>query len=280
MNKDIKVTIPMYSVTAFLIAHTDMNIKEKITETFAAFAKGDLTFNGVDLSFNFINDDEPETKEISFIKPSLDLSDIAVVTCLAGYKKYKVSSVLRGIFETAVIIKNHKKLLENGCFGAAPKQIVNDPTFDEIIDTVKKGTPFETTIAKLLSSMNQKKRTTAFVNDVFDTLNGLSIIITRINGEEVSCEYFKTIKNVDTEIVLKLKDAQKEEITDKAQEMAKTATDDEKTEAADAAEAEGDGEEQMNEGSETSEPEADKKEYEIKEPGDPLEDFSSMRLIS
>ena len=280
MNKDIKVTIPMYSVTAFLIAHTDMNIKEKITETFAAFAKGDLTFNGVDLSFNFINDDEPETKEISFIKPSLDLSDIAVVTCLAGYKKYKVSSVLRGIFETAVIIKNHKKLLENGCFGAAPKQIVNDPTFDEIIDTVKKGTPFETTIAKLLSSMNQKKRTTAFVNDVFDTLNGLSMIITRINGEEVSCEYFKTIKNVDTEIVLKLKDAQKEEITDKAQEMAKTATDDEKTEAADAAEAEGDGEEQMNEGSETSEPEADKKEYEIKEPGDPLEDFSSMRLIS
>ncbi len=271
MNKDIKVTIPMYSVTAFLIAHTDMNIKEKITETFAAFAKGDLTFKGVDLSFNIINDDKTETKETSFIKPSLDLSDIAVVTCLAGYKKYKVSSVLRGIFETAVIIKNHKKLLENGCFGAAPKQIVNDPTFDEIVDTVKKGTPFETTIAKLVSSTGQEKRTTAFVDRIFDQLKGLSIVVTRVNGEELSGEAFKTCKNAETEIILKLKDAQK---------TAEPDTDDETAEAADAAEAEDDSEDQAAEASEASEPEAKLKPYEVDEPGDPLEDFSSMKLIS
>ncbi|MBP3856339.1 MAG: hypothetical protein IK990_12090 [Ruminiclostridium sp.] len=280
MRQSIKITIPKYSVTEFLMKCTDMDVKEKIEETFEAYAKGNITFKNVDLSFNVLNSDEQNEKAPSFVRPSIDLKDPTVVKCVTEYDEYSVSFAMRSIFETAVIIKQHDKLLSNGCLGAIPKQIVNDPTFDEIIDTVKKGTPFETTIAKLLSSMNQKKRTTAFVNDVFDTLNGLSIIITRINGEEVSCEYFKTIKNVDTEIVLKLKDAQKEEITDKAQEMAKTATDDEKTEAADAAEAEGDGEEQMNEGSETSEPEADKKEYEIKEPGDPLEDFSSMRLIS
>ena len=273
MRKPIKMTIPKYSVTEFLAKHTDMNVKGKIEETFEAYAKGNIAFKNVDLSFNVLNSDEQNEKAPSFVRPSIDLKDPTVVKCVTEYDEYSVSFVMRSIFETAVVIKQHDKLLSNGCFCAAPKQFVNDPTFDEIIDTVKKGTPFETTIAKLLSSMNQKKRTTAFVNDVFDTLNGLSIIITRINGEEVSCEYFKTIKNVDTEIVLKLKDAQKEEITDKAQEMAKTAIDDEKTEAADAAEAEGDGENHTNEASEASEPEAKLKPYEVDEPRDSLEDL-------
>lgn len=256
MRKPIKMTIPKYSVTEFLAKHTDMNVKGKIEETFEAYAKGNIAFKNVDLSFNVLNSDEQNEKCPSCVRPSIDLKNPAIVKCVTGYDEYSVSFVMRSIFETAVVIKQHDKLLSNGCFGAAPKQIVNDPTFDEIIDTVKKGTPFETTIAKLLSSMNQKKRTTAFVNDVFDTLNGLSIIITRINGEEVSCEYFKTIKNVDTEIVLKLKDAQK---------TAEPDTDDETAEAADASEA--------SEASKPSEPEAKLKPYEVEASKDSLEDL-------
>ena len=271
MRQSIKITIPKYSVTEFLMTRTDMCVKEKIEETFAAYAKGNITFKNLDLSFNVLNSDEQNEKAPSFVRPSIDLKDSTVVKCVTEYDEYSVSFVMRSVFETAVIIKQHDKLLSNGCLGAAPKQIVNDPTFDEIIDTVKKGTPFETTIAKLLASMNQKKRTTAFVNDVFDTLNGLSIIITRINGEEVSCEYFKTVKNVDTEIVLKLKDAQ---------ESAKTATDDETIVATDAAEAEDDGKDQVDEASEVSEPQAYQKEYEVEESKDPMEDPSSMRFIS
>lgn len=153
---------------------------------------------------------------------------------------------------------------------------------------VKEGT-YKNTLAELVSSQKTKKRTDAIIDRLYRRLGDESIVMTFVNGNEITPVEFKKIHDFDTKIILKYIETQEEsngESGDKAQEAAKaepdtktqeaakTATDDETAEAADAAtETDNDGEDQALEAPKTSEPNADKKEYEDEEHRDSIEDF-------
>lgn len=100
--------------------------------------------------------------------------------------------------------------------------------------------------------------------------------MTFVNGNEITPVEFKEIHDFDTKIILKYIETQEEsngESDDKVQESEEAATDDETTEAANAAEAEDDGEDKAAEASEASAPEARLKPYEVEASRDPLEDL-------
>ena len=194
-----------------------------------------------------------------------------------AFGKGKRSETLRTIFESAIISKYRTKLIENGWL-AVPgvSKVEKKLTFDEIIELVKKGA-YKITLAELVSSQKTKKRTDAFIDRLYRRLGDESIVMTFVNGNEITPVEFKEIHDFDTKIILKYIETQEEsngESGDKAQEAAKTATDDETAEAADAAtETDNVGEDQAAEASEASEPEAKLKPYEVEASRDSLEDL-------
>ena len=299
MNTYPKVYYSKGSVIDFLKTRTDMDVSKVLTEVIRSYAAGNTNLEGVDIRFNILplsaennttdtNDDKEGSARSLYVNLIIDCGDSNVIRFVDAFGKGKRSETLRTIFESAIISKYRTKLIENGWL-AVPgvSKVEKKLTFDEIIELVKKGT-YKITLAELVSSQKTKKRTDAFIDRLYRKLGEESIVMTFVNGNKISREKFKEIHDFDTKIILKCTKTQEEsngesddkaqeteeaETDVKAQEMAKTATDDEKTEAADAAEAEGDGENQANEASEASEPEAKLKPYEVDEPRDSLEDL-------
>lgn len=296
MNTYPKVYYSKGSVIDFLKTRTDMDVSKVLTEVIRSYAAGNTNLEGVDMKFNILplsaeenttdtNDDNKEGSARSlYVTLIIDCGDVDVIRFMDAFGKGKRSETLKTIFESAIISKYRTKLIENGWL-AVPgvSKVEKKLTFDEIIKSAKAGT-YKITLAELVSSQKTKKRTDAFIDRLYRRLGDESIVMTFVNGNEITPVEFKEIHDFDTKIILKYIETQEEsngKSGDKAQEAAKTATDDETAEAADAAtETDNDGEDQAAETSEASEPEAKLKPYEVEEHGDPLEDFSSMKLIS
>ena len=301
-----KVYYSKGSVIDFLKTRTDMDVSKVLTEVIRSYAAGNTNLEGVDMKFNILplsaennttdtNDDNKEGSARSlYLTLIIDCSDSNVIRFVDAFGKGKRSETLRTIFESAIISKYRTKLIENGWL-AVPgvSKVEKKLTFDEIIELVKKGT-YKITLSELVSSQKTKKRTDAFIERLYRKLGEESIVMTFVNGDEISPEKFKEIHDFDTKIILKCTKTQEEsngesddkaqetaeaETDVKAQEMAKTATDDEKTEAADAAEAEGDGENQANEASEASESQAYQKEYDYGIDEDSFSSFDAGTII-
>ena len=296
MNTYPKVYYSKGSVIDFLKTRTDMDVSKVLTEVIRSYAAGNTNLEGVDMKFNILplsaennttdtNDDNKEGSARSlYLTLIIDCSDSNVIRFVDAFGKGKRSETLRTIFESAIISKYRTKLIENGWL-AVPgvSKVEKKLTFDEIIELVKKGT-YKITLSELVSSQKTKKRTDAFIERLYRKLGEESIVMTFVNGDEISPEKFKEIHDFDTKIILKCTKTQEEsngKSGDKVQESAEADTDDETTEAADAAtETDNDGEDQAAETSEASEPEAKLKPYEVEASRDSLEDFSSLRFIS
>ena len=311
-----KVYYSKGSVIDFLKTRTDMDVSKVLTEVIRSYAAGNTNLEGVDMKFNILplsaeenttdtNDDNKEGSARSlYVTLIIDCGDIDVIRFMDAFGKGKRSETLKTIFESAIISKYRTKLIENGWL-AVPgvSKVEKKPTFDEIIKSAKAGT-YKITLAELVSSQKTKKRTDAFIDRLYRRLGDESIVMTFVNGNEITPVEFKEIHDFDTKIILKCTKTQEKsdgESGDKAQETAKSetdakaqetweaetdykaqesaeaTTDEEKTEAT---EAEDDDENRAAGESETSEPEAELKPYEVEERGDSIEDFSSLRFIS
>ena len=296
MNTYPKVYYSKGSVIDFLKTRTDMDVSKVLTEVIRSYAAGNTNLEGVDMKFNILplsaennttdtNDDNKEGSARSlYLTLIIDCSDSNVIRFVDAFGKGKRSETLRTIFESAIISKYRTKLIENGWLAVlGVSKVEKKLTFDEIIELVKKGT-YKITLSELVSSQKTKKRTDAFIERLYRKLGEESIVMTFVNGDEISPEKFKEIHDFDTKIILKCTKTQEEsngKSGDKVQESAEADTDDETTEAADAAtETDNDGEDQAAETSEASEPEAKLKPYEVEASRDSLEDFSSLRFIS
>ena len=296
MNTYPKVYYSKGSVIDFLKTRTDMDVSKVLTEVIRSYAAGNTNLEGVDMKFNILplsaennttdtNDDNKEGSARSlYVNLIIDCGDSNVIRFVDAFGKGKRSETLRTIFESAIISKYRTKLIENGWLAVlGVSKVEKKLTFDEIIELVKKGT-YKITLSELVSSQKTKKRTDAFIERLYRKLGEESIVMTFVNGDEISPEKFKEIHDFDTKIILKCTKTQEEsngKSGDKVQESAEADTDDETTEAADAAtETDNDGEDQAAETSEASEPEAKLKPYEVEASRDSLEDFSSLRFIS